>query len=234
MKINIITIFPEFFQSALETSILGRAVRAGLVEFEFLQLRDFADGKNKKIVDDKPFGGGPGMVMKIEPIDRALEYLEGKGERGEVILTAAQGEIFTQRVAEGWAEDGILVKNEGRDLAQNGNNKGKILTIICGHYEGVDARVKNLIDREISIGQFVLTGGEVAALVMIDATVRLLKGVLGNEKSLEEESFCMEDKGENELEYPQYTQPREYKGWKVPEVLLSGNHREIEKWRRGG
>lgn len=225
MKINIITIFPEFFESALQTSLLARAQKNEAVKFEFLQLRNFADGKNKKIVDDKPFGGGPGMIMKIEPIDRALKFLEDRGQRGEVILTSAQGEIFNQKIAQKWAD-------EEKKMAQEKNDSEKILTIICGHYEGIDERVKNLIDREISLGKFVLTGGEPAALVMIDATVRLLDGVLGNAESLVEESFCLTDQnGTTKLEYPQYTQPREYHGWVVPEVLLSGNHAKIAKWR---
>ena len=231
MKINIITIFPEFFTSGLQTSLMARAQKAGAVKFEFLQLRDFADGKNKKIVDDKPFGGGPGMVMKIEPIARALKFLENKGEKGEVILTSAQGEIFNQRIAQKWANEEKKLKEK---LEEKTGDNEKILTLMCGHYEGVDERVKNLIDREISLGEFILTGGEPATLVMIDATVRLLDGVLGNAESLVEESFCLtgtDKNGEKKLEYPQYTQPREYQGWQVPEILLSGDHAKIAQWR---
>ena len=212
MQINLITIFPEYFEAVLGVSILGRAQNKGLLKIKTLSLRDFADGKpdGKKMVDDKPFGGGAGMVMKIEPIDRALESLKERGEQGRVVLTAAGGEIFNQQIASDWSQLDYL-------------------TIICGHYEGVDARVKNLIDAEISLGQFVLTGGEPAALTMIDATARLLEGALGNPASLVEESHSEGVLGE--IEYPQYTQPREYKGWTVPEVLLSGHHAQIAAWR---
>ncbi|MCL2110173.1 tRNA (guanosine(37)-N1)-methyltransferase TrmD [Microgenomates group bacterium] len=217
MQFNILSAVPEFFDTVLDKSILGRARKSGLVTFNILSLRDFAKGKEggKKQVDDKPFGGGAGMILKIEPIDRALEYLEKKGEKGRVILTSAKGKIWNQKMAAEWA-----AKSE---------EEYKWVTIICGHYEGVDERVKELIDEEISIGQFVLTGGEVASLVMMDSATRLLEGVLGNKESLAEESHGREL---GEVEYPQWTQPREYKGMGVPEILLSGDHGRIREWRR--
>lgn len=208
MKINIITSCPEYFGSNLHTSILGRAVEQGRVEFTIVNLRDFADGERKKIVDDTPYGGGPGMVLKVEPIVRALDALEKRGERGRVYLTSARGEVFTQAHARAFAREPII-------------------TLICGHYEGVDERVTHFIDGQLSLGQFVLTGGEPAAAVIADSVVRLLPGVLGNQESLSEESF-----DENELEYPQYTRPAVYRGLEVPAVLLSGNHGEIATWRR--
>lgn len=213
MLINFLTVTPEFFDSPLNSSILARAQKNNLIEFNILCLRDFADGKpqGKKQVDDKPFGGGAGMLLKIEPIDRALEFLDKQNKKGHVILTSAQGKIFNQIMAQ--------------DFAQS----YEVITIICGHYEGVDHRVLNLVDQELSLGQFVLTGGEPAALVMSDAIVRLIPGVLGNQNSLDEESHSSGDL--DELEYPQYTQPRIYKNWSVPEILLSGDHAKIAAWR---
>ena len=208
MKINLISSCPEYFGSNLATSILGRAQKKGLVTIEIVNLRDFADGQRKKIVDDAPYGGGPGMILKIEPIARALDYLESKNERGHTLLTSAKGPIFTQQIAHQWCQLPVL-------------------TLICGHYEGVDERVLSLIDGEISLGQFVLTGGEPAAAVMIDATVRLLPGVLGNQDSLSEESYTSDT-----LEYPQYTRPVEFRGLRVPEILLSGHHGQINSWRQ--
>ena len=207
MKINLISGCPEYFGSNLTASILGRAQNKHLLEIEIVNLRDFADGNRKKIVDDTPYGGGPGMILKIEPIARALDYLDTKAERGQVWLTSAKGTVFNQKTAQNWC-------------------RLPILTLICGHFEGVDERVTHLIDGEISLGQFVLTGGEPAAAVMIDATVRLLPGVLGNRESLEQESFTNDT-----LEYPQYTRPVEFRGWRVPEILLSGHHGQISAWR---
>lgn len=208
MKINLISVAPDYFASSLATSIVGRAISKGQVQVEIVSLRDFADGKVKKQVDDAPYGGGAGMILKIEPIDRALASLTARGERGQVYLTSARGEMFTQNHARQWA-------------------KLPILTLICGHYEGVDERVTKLIDGEISLGQFVLTGGEAAAAAMMDATIRLLPGVLGNSESLREESF-----NDQHLEYPQYTRPAQWRGWQVPQILLSGHHAEINKWRQ--
>ncbi|MBQ6450133.1 tRNA (guanosine(37)-N1)-methyltransferase TrmD [bacterium] len=208
MKINILTAVPEYFVGGLATSIIGRAQKAGLVSIEIISLRDFADGKRKKQVDDTPYGGGPGMVLKIEPIVRALDFLDDKSEKGQVWLTSPRGEIFRQQRAQQWSTLPYL-------------------TLICGHYEGVDERVTNFIDGQISLGEFVLTGGEPAAVAMLDATVRLLPGVLGNSESLVQESFCESDF----LEYPQYTKPAEFRGLQVPEVLLSGDHGKVAAWR---
>ena len=210
MKINILTIFPDFFANPLKTSILKRAASKNLVKFNILNLRDFASDKHQT-TDQRPFGGGPGMVMMIEPIDKALNYLRvKKGDQNKkIILTSAKGSMFTQEVAKSLA-----------NLDE--------LTIICGHYEGVDERVAlHLIDEEIRIGDYVLTGGEVAALVMSDAVTRLIPGVLGNEESNQNESHSQPGK----LAHPQFTKPVDYKGLTVPEVLLSGNHQKIAEWR---
>lgn len=210
MKINILTIFPEFFSSPFAVSIIKRAIAIEAVEINVVNIRDFAQDKHK-LTDDRPFGGGAGMVMKIEPIDLALQSLgvaKGKAN-SQIILTSAKGQLFNQKLAREYS--GL-----------------KELTIICGHYEGVDERVaENLIDSEIRIGDYVLTGGEVASVVITDAVVRLLEGVLGNSESIKGESH----ETEGQLAYPQYTRPEEYKGMKVPDVLLTGDHRKIEEWR---
>lgn len=207
MLINFLTCTPEYFSSILSSSILGRAREKQLVDYTILNLRDYADGNIKKIVDDKPYGGGAGQVLKIEPIVRALDDLQSRSQKGKVYLTSAGGRVFNQQLAQTWSQLSIL-------------------TFICGHYEGVDERVKNYIDEEVSLGQFVLTGGEPAVAAMVDATVRLLPGVLGNPESLKEESFI-----NGKIEYPQYTRPAEFRGLQVPEILLSGNHRQISAWR---
>ena len=194
MHINLITSVPEFFEQILSVSMLGRAVAAGAVTFRVVSLRDFAPGNLKKQVDDRPFGGGPGMILKIEPIVRALDYLSAQNQRGTVYLTSPQGTVFHQAQARAWSHLDCL-------------------TLICGHYEGVDARITHFIDGQISLGNFVLTGGEPAALAMIDATVRLLPGVLGNADSLTCESFDADC-----LEYPQYTRPSVFRGLSVPDV----------------
>ncbi len=210
MKITILTIFPEFFVSPLGESILKRARENGLVEFKIVNIRDFAQDKHK-MTDDRPFGGGPGMVMKVEPIALALESLGvAKGQAGsKIVLTSAKGSLFTQQTAQDYSNLEHLV-------------------IICGHYEGVDERVaQNLIDEEVRIGDYVLTGGEPAAVVMTDAITRLIPGVLGNDESNLNESHSVP----GQMGHPQYTRPEEFRGWKVPEVLLGGHHAEIEKWR---
>jgi len=219
LRADILTIFPEMFPGYLDYSILGRAKRAKLLDARVHQLRDWTDDK-RKTVDDKPFGGGPGMVMKVEPFHRALMSLKLRNKTGgktktakktRIILTSAKGKIFTQADAKRLSKYDRLV-------------------FLCGRYEGVDERVvKKLADEELSIGEYVLTGGELPALVMLDATVRLRPGVLGQEASLDQESW---NDGESR-EYPQYTRPEDYHGWKVPEVLLSGDHRKIEEWRKG-
>lgn len=210
MQIDILTLFPESFASYLDSSILKIAQDKGAVQFRFHNFRDFASGAHRK-VDDKPFGGGPGMVLKPEPI---FECLEQKGlvdaTSGPVLLMSPQGERYNQRTA-----------NELSQLKQ--------ITIIAGHYEGFDQRiVEGLPVRPISIGDYVLTGGELAALVLVDSVVRLLPGVLGDSESTVDESF----NGDGLLDFAHYTRPMEYRGMEVPEVLRSGNHAKIEEWRR--
>lgn len=210
MKIQILTIFPEMVQPYLDGSILGRAQAAG-VQLEAVQLRTFAEGKHAQ-VDDSPYGGGAGMVMKVEPIYAALKKLKPflKRKSTRVILTSAAGKPFLQA-------DAVR-------LAANYDH----IMIICGRYEGVDQRVEDeLADETFSIGAYVLTGGELPALVMTDAIVRNIPGVLGNKETLADESHDVP----GQLEYPQYTKPDVFKGWTVPEVLLSGNHRAIATWR---
>jgi len=211
MTINVLTLFPDYFTSALESSILGKAQEKNLVKINIINIRDFADDKHKT-TDDRPFGGGPGMVMKIEPIYKALESIGAKKGQAnaKIILTSAKGKVFDQKKALDYAEL-------------------KVLTIICGHYEGIDERVaENLIDEEVRIGDYVLTGGEPATNVMIDSVARLIPNVLGNKASSEDESHSKTRK----FAPPTYTRPEEFKGWAVPKVLLSGDHGKIEKWRQ--
>jgi len=205
---HILTLFPEFFRSPLETSMIRRAIADGALEVEVTDIRDFATDRHRT-TDAKPYGGGAGMVMKPEPLIGALEYAREQHAEIPRILLTPQGEPFDQPAA--------------RTLA---DGPGAIL--VCGRYEGVDQRVRDgWIDRELSVGDFVLSGGEPAALVVVDAVMRLLPGVLGNEQSLDEESFAG-----GGLEYPHYTRPREFRGRSVPEVLLSGDHARIAQWRR--
>jgi tRNA (guanine37-N1)-methyltransferase len=206
VKITVLTLFPEFFTSGMSATLLGKAVQSGVLDFHTVQIRDFALDKHHT-VDDTPFGGGSGMVMKPEPCVDALESVPKVP--GQVrILLSPRGERLTQP----------LVK----ELAAAPD-----LVFFCGRYEGVDQRVTEFVDREISLGDFVLSGGEPAALAMIDAVARLLPGFMGNANSVEEESF-----DEGLLEYPQYTRPVDFRGRRVPDVLLSGNHAHIRKWRR--
>jgi len=210
MRIDIITIFPKMFEPILNESIIKRAQNKGKVKIYVHNLRDYSSDKHKK-VDDRPFGGGSGMVMRPEPIFEAVECIKSKvkSKKSKVILLCPQGEHLTQKVCKS------LVKY-------------KHLILICGHYEGVDERVrKYLIDDQISIGDYVLTGGELPAMVLIDSVVRLLPGVLGDKNSLNFESF----EG-NLLEYPQYTRPANFKAMRVPRILLSGDHKKIEIWRK--
>lgn len=205
MRIDILTLFPEMF-SALQTSILGRAQQNGKIEINIVNIRDFTLNKHKKC-DDTPYGGGAGMVMTPQPIYDAI--MSVKTEKSRVIFTSPRGRTFTQNVAQEFS-------------------KLEHLVILCGHYEGVDQRVIDLcVDEEISIGDFVLTGGEIPAMAMVDSIARLCDGVISSE-SLDSESFS----GEGLLEYPQYTKPQEFMGLKVPDVLTSGNHGEIDKWRK--
>jgi tRNA (guanine37-N1)-methyltransferase len=200
------------FESPLSHSILKRAKDAGVVEIVLTNIRDFSKDKHKK-VDDRPYGGGPGMVMMCQPVFDCFEDVAGRTtEKGRVILLTPQGKPFTQKLAV--------------ELA-----KEKRLILISGHYEGFDERIKTGLDAEqISIGDYVLTGGELAAMVVIDAVVRLLPGALGDEGSVQDDSFSEATAGG--LEYPQYTRPEEFRGMKVPDVLLSGHHAEIQKWRK--
>ena len=209
MIFDILTLFPEIFDSYLGTSILGRAIEQGHIRVRRHNIRDYATDKHR-VTDDTPYGGGSGMVMKPEPLVRGLEAVQGKEEtRARVILLSPQGRLFDQTVA--------------RELSRLPR-----LIMVCGKYEGVDERVRDLaVDEEISIGDYILTGGELAAMVILEATARLLPGVLGDEASTQEESFT-----EGLLEYPHYTRPREFMGCRVPDVLLSGNHQEIAAWRR--
>jgi tRNA (guanine37-N1)-methyltransferase len=211
MRIDVITLFPEILSGPLDASILGRARRAGQAEICLHQLRDYATDKHRT-VDEKPYGGGPGMLLKCEPIFAAVEDVQAKAPRpGRVILLTPGGPKFDQAKA--------------RELAALDR-----VVFICGHYEGIDERVReHLVDEELCIGDFVLTNGALAALVVIDALVRLLPNVVGNEASTESESFSADRPG---LEGPQYTRPEEFRGWRVPEILLSGHHEKIETWSR--
>jgi len=207
MKIDILTLFPEMFSGPFDFSIVKRAKEKGLVDIQIHDLRKWTVD-NYKTVDDRPYGGGAGMVMKVDIIDKAVTELKKDGSK--VILTDAGGSKFTQ------AKAGHLATNQH-------------LIIICGHYEGVDHRVhENIADEVISVGDYVLSGGELPTMTIVDAVVRLIPGVLGNEESLYEESH----ENEGETEYPQYTRPEEYRGWKVPDVLLSGDHKKITAWQK--
>ena len=207
MRIDYLTLFPEMFEGVLNHSILKRAQDKGMLNVNTVNFRDFAENKHNQ-VDDYPFGGGQGMVLKPEPIFNALESLQQTDET-RVVLMCPQGEPFTQEKAQELSEAEHLV-------------------FICGHYEGYDERIReHLVTDEISIGDYVLTGGELPAMTMTDAIVRLIPGVLGNQQSHEDDSFQ-----DGLLEFPQYTRPREYRGMTVPDVLLSGNHARIDAWRR--
>jgi tRNA (guanine37-N1)-methyltransferase len=208
IRFDVLSIFPEMLQSPLEFSLLKKAREKGLIEVGLHNIRDWAQDKHR-MTDDAPYGGGCGMVMKVEPVARAVAAVKQAGEASLVVLLTPQGEIFNQTIA--------------TELARQ-----KQIILICGRYEGFDERIReHLADREISLGDYILTGGELSALVVIDATARLIPGVLGNDASASGESFS-----QGLLEYPQYTRPAEYSGWPVPEVLLSGNHARIERWQR--
>ncbi|EHJ56368.1 tRNA (guanine-N(1)-)-methyltransferase [Streptococcus urinalis FB127-CNA-2] len=202
MKIDILTLFPEMF-APLEHSIIGKAREKNLLDINYHNFRDFAE--KSRHVDDEPYGGGQGMLLRAQPIFDTIESLNST--RPRVILLDPAGKKFTQKIAEDLAKENELI-------------------FICGHYEGYDERIKTLVTDEISLGDFVLTGGELAAMTIIDATVRLIPEVLGKESSHQEDSFSS-----GLLEYPQYTRPYDYRGMKVPEVLMSGHHENIRKWR---
>jgi tRNA (guanine37-N1)-methyltransferase len=210
MRIDIITLFPEICRVPLRESMMKRAQDKAIVELHIHNLRDWTTDKHH-VVDDAPFGGGQGMVMKPEPIFAAVEDLKSKieNQKSKIVLTSPAGRRFDQKLAKQLSQESSLI-------------------IVCGHYEGVDHRVmERLIDLEISVGDYVLTNGAIAAVVLVDAIVRLLPGTLGHEQSADDDSFS-----NGLLEAPQYTRPADFRGWKVPEVLLSGNHAEIAKWRK--
>jgi tRNA (guanine37-N1)-methyltransferase len=207
MQIDLLTLFPEFFTSPLSQSMSKRAQSQGAVSYRVINLRDYTTDKHQ-VTDDRPFGGGPGMVMKIEPLVAAIRAVRQADPQTRVILLGPSGAAFNQ--------------GKAKELAGYSH-----LLLICGHYEGVDARVHFYIDEELSIGDYILTGGEIPALVVADAVTRLLPGVLGGEGATEEESFQ-----EGLLEYPHYTRPRVFEGREVPRVLLEGDHQRIARWRR--
>ena len=209
MRFDVLTLFPEMFAGPLQSSILGRAIEAGLIQVHIHNIRDYAEDKHQ-VVDDYTYGGGPGMLMKPQPLFKAVEGVTAlDSPEGRVILLTPQGRLLNHEVAAELAREPRLI-------------------LVCGHYEGVDERVReHLVDDEISIGDYVLSGGELPALVVIEAVARRLPGVLGSETSLAEESHA-----QGLLEYPQYTRPAEFRSWTVPEVLLSGHHAQIAEWRR--
>jgi tRNA (guanine37-N1)-methyltransferase len=208
MQIDIITIFPEYFESPLKIGLLGKALKKGIIKINLYNLRDFTEDKHK-VVDDEPFGGGEGMVFKPEPLYKAISHIKNLDPSAWIIYLSPQGEVLNQKIAE------RLSKKEH-------------LVLICGRYEGIDERIKaNFVDEEISIGDYVVFGGEVASLVLIETLARFIPGVVGKKDSVEKESFST-----GLLKYPCYTRPRNFMGYEVPEILLSGNHAEIERYRR--
>lgn len=216
MIFDVLTIFPEFFRGPFEHGVVARARETGLLDIRIHDLRNWTSDRHRT-VDDRPFGGGEGMILKPEPLFSAVESIwPERGPERKVVLLSAQGRMFDQAMARRFASlDGIL--------------------LLCGRYEGVDERVaERLADEEVSIGDFVLSGGELAAAVVVDTVARLLPGVLGNENSALNESFSAVDNSEEAslLDWPQYTRPAEFRGWKVPEVLVSGHHEQIRRWRR--
>ena len=212
IKFTIITLFPEAIRPYLETSMMWKASEKGLFEFKLVNLREFGLGPHRS-VDDTPYGGGDGMLLRCEPVFNAIESIKKTDPEAKVILPTPVGKIWRQELAQNFASEATEVD--------------KHYIILCPHYEGYDERILSIVDEKISLGKYVLTGGELPALIIIDSVVRLIPGVLGGEKSAEIESFS---DGDN-LEYPQYTKPADFRGMKVPEVLLSGNHGEIAKWR---
>lgn len=207
MRIDVLTLFPDFFAGPLEASIVGLARERSLVDFRLVNIRDFALDKHK-VCDDAPYGGGPGMVMKPEPIAAAIESVKADGPQARVILLSPRGRVYRQSIA--------------RELAARPH-----LALVCGHYKDMDERVRPLVDDDISMGDYILSGGEPAALAMIDSVVRLLPGAISDPESAERDSF-----ESGLLDHPHYTRPEEYRGMRVPEVLRSGNHARIAQWRR--
>ena len=210
MKVIIIALFPEMFQGVLNASMLHKAQEFGAVEFEYINLRDFGIGPRKQ-VDDVPYGGGDGMVLRPEPVVAAIEHARTISSDAKVILPTPRGKIYKQSIAKKLAAD------------------QKDLIFVCARYEGYDERITNWVDEQYCIGSYVLTGGELPTMTIIDSVVRLLPGVLGGETSAEKESFQDDDKT---IEHPQYTRPEEFEGMSVPDVLLSGHHKNIEEWRQ--
>lgn len=212
MKISILTLFPEMFQGPFDHSIIKRAKEKNLIEIEFVNIRDFGIGKHK-LVDDTPYGGGIGMVMRVDVLHAAIEHTKSQTSMTtKTVLMSVSGKKFNQKTAENFSEVDHLI-------------------LICGHYEGVDERIKQFIDAEISVGDFVMTGGELPAMMVVDAVTRLLPGVI-TEGATQHESFSYAIDDKPLLEYPHYTKPPEYEGGTVPKILLSGNHKKIEAWRR--
>lgn len=209
MKIDVLTIFPNMVKGPLNESIVGKAIESDQLQINVTDFRDYSTNKHGN-VDDSPYGGGAGMLLTPQPIFDAMEHVKtnNAGKLGRVILVDPAGKQFDQHMAEDFAKE-------------------EQLTFICGHYEGYDERIKTLVTDEVSLGDFVITGGELAALTMIDATVRLLPGILGNSESAPGDSYSS-----GLLEYPQYTRPADFRGMKVPDILLSGNHQKIDQWRR--
>lgn len=208
MIIQIITLFPEMFEGYFSSSMMLKAQKINKLNLKIINLRDFGLG-TRKVVDDIPYGGGDGMVLKIEPLVSAVEFAKKQDESAQVLLMTPRGEMYSQQLVQG-----LATKKNG-------------MIIICGRYEGYDERITKYVDRQISIGNYVLTGGELPAMIVADSVVRLIPGVLGGETSAEKESFS----DGSTVEHPQYTRPELYEDMKVPEVLLSGHHREIAKWR---
>lgn len=209
MKIQIITLFPEMFEGVLGNSMLWKAADRGIAEYSFINLRDFGLGPRKQ-VDDTPYGGGDGMLLKPDPVVAAIELAKSNTPDAQVILPTPRGKTYVQ--------------SDAKQLASANQD----LILVCPRYEGYDERITTWIDRQYSIGNYILTGGELPAMIIIDSVVRLLPGVLGGETSAEIESFQQDDEN---IEFPQYTRPEDFRGMKVPEVLLTGHHAEIEKWR---
>ncbi|MEA2627318.1 MAG: tRNA (guanine37-N1)-methyltransferase [Candidatus Binatota bacterium] len=207
MRFHVLTLFPEFFSSPLAASLLGKAITRGLVEARVRDIRDFAAGKHR-VADDAPYGGGSGMVMKVEPVVAALEAVAAEDPGVRRLLLSPRGERLTQAKA--------------RALAG-----ASAIALVCGHYEGIDERVRDHVDEELSVGDYVLAGGETAALVVLEAVSRLVPGFVGNERSIDDESF-----EKSLLEFPQYTRPESFRGARVPAALLSGDHAAIARWRR--
>jgi tRNA (guanine37-N1)-methyltransferase len=211
MRFDVLTLFPDMFPGYMSQSLLNKAIDKGLVSVNIHDIRDWSTDKHQKI-DDRPYGGGPGMILMVEPVVNCVRAVQAEAEpAGKLIMLTPQGRTLDQQLVEQLAVEPRIV-------------------LLCGRYEGFDQRVTDILSpTQISIGDYILNGGEVAAMVMIDTLVRMVPGVLGDEQSSWDDSFS---RGNRMLEYPQYTRPREFEGWDVPEVLLSGNHQEIERWRR--